>query len=228
MKVCPYCREALSRKDAEKDHLPPQGIFPDLKPQNLITVLCCPGCHDLLSDGDEPLAVMVGTGLSRTDKVKDLTTRANRSLKKGSWFRDSLREAALQAEPRLGMLNGKLDVVYSVKLSGDGVSPAINTSLVRIAKGLIFKRNPEWDSRNYRFRVCQFDETNPWKSVRIFAELGTLQEEVIKDVEVFVARWGWAIDKPEYGVFVMTFYGGLHFAIFMSPNDQPEWDQPSS
>ncbi len=50
MKKCIYCN---STENLTKDHIPPKCFFPDPKPSNLISVVCCKKCNNDFGRDDE-------------------------------------------------------------------------------------------------------------------------------------------------------------------------------
>ena len=49
-KLCVYCH---SSEDLTRDHIPPKSLFPTPRPTDLITVTCCPECHQEFTGDDE-------------------------------------------------------------------------------------------------------------------------------------------------------------------------------
>lgn len=47
--LCVYCH---SPQNLNRDHIPPKSLFPQPRPQNLITVLCCRECHKIFNEND--------------------------------------------------------------------------------------------------------------------------------------------------------------------------------
>jgi hypothetical protein len=98
---CAYCgREA----PITKDHIPPQNLFPDPKPSNLITVPCCEECRSAWSDDDEyfRLAVVSASNQydgSHAEKVNETVLRSLRKPNKGGFAR-LVRESLMKIDVR--------------------------------------------------------------------------------------------------------------------------------
>lgn len=53
--LCIYCQE---REATTRDHVPPKGLFPSPKPNNLITVPCCDPCNAGFKNNDEYFLIL--------------------------------------------------------------------------------------------------------------------------------------------------------------------------
>ncbi|SCY44441.1 HNH endonuclease [Desulfoluna spongiiphila] len=82
---CIYCGNYFDQSEITKDHIPPKNIFRKPRPNNLITVPCCSGCHSKTTQDDEyfRLNVVMKDENPSKPEVTPLYEAILRGLKRG-------------------------------------------------------------------------------------------------------------------------------------------------
>lgn len=148
MKTCYLCHRAEPEVVINPDHVPPQSIFGDPKPRNLIQVDCCRQCNGDFSQIDRKvknlLAMCIGDS---TDKQKVFPKTLN-DLKNAEWkFAKRLAAGFRQTVIRI---YDKNSVALAIDLSDDEID-ILNRFLVRVVKGLLRHYYPSYDYRSDEF-----------------------------------------------------------------------------
>lgn len=99
---CAFCG---LEKPITRDHIPPKALFPDPKPQDLITVPCCEGCRAGWSDDDEYFRFIVISSCAELgdERVERVNQTLLRSFKKetkagfAAMVRESLRQIEIMS-----------------------------------------------------------------------------------------------------------------------------------
>jgi hypothetical protein len=160
MKHCYLCGEHLIKnKNKSKDHVPPDCIFPQDKPPNLITVSCCKGCNE---------------------KYKDVGQIAQRDILRSRKWRDVFLSYTKQ-HPTLVDNNGNPQLVF--EFDDNELKPW----LVRLVKGLSYKLNGTRISDAATFEIEKYAQFIPQPSdtfpmergleFRPYFVYGVMQEE---------------------------------------------------
>lgn len=132
--VCAYCGKS---RLTTRDHVPPQGIFPHPRPENLVTVPICSKCNRGTSEDDEYFRDMVAM------HVKAANHPAARAVLPSIWRSfDRSQAAGLRAD-----LRSKMQAVARVSPLGlyAGTVLKVDINMVRIhavaeriARGLFY------------------------------------------------------------------------------------------
>jgi hypothetical protein len=133
MKQCYLCGEPLKKNiNKSKDHTPPECIFPNEKPKNLITIPCCIACNREFSPIDEKLrnffAVLAG------DKSGEIGKLAQNEVLKKRRLRNEFLSYTKE-HPSLVDDNGNPRLVFYFN------DEELERWLIRVVKGLFFKCN---------------------------------------------------------------------------------------
>ncbi len=205
---CAYCgREA----PITKDHIPPQNLFPDPKPSNLITVPCCEECRSGWSDDDEyfRLAVVSASNQydgSHAEKVNETVLRSLRKPNKGGFarlVRESLMEIDVRTEA--GIYLGTAGGLAINKKRFDQVAE-------RIIRGLFWheKRYPVPTGYEVTNRFSQFG-LGP-----VLDALGNVRFASWRNIGngVFLYTFAPTDEDPDSMVWLSVFYQRLPFAGF--------------
>ena len=211
--TCPYCREQLRHCDSERDHVPPKGLFPHPRPSNLLTIRCCPKCHDSLSQGDEPLKAMGGLGVFRNNDAHQLVDGVYRGLDRNPWWKKPLVDAALKRQSVDLIVDSEIVRLPKIQISGE-VAEAINTSLKRTVVGLLHDWEPTRIVSLKDVEILQVPEENPEILRRVFGEMPLRFHKSLG--KSFRAAWDFANDSSAAGAMVLSFYDGLHFVAFVN------------
>ncbi len=87
MKQCYLCGEELIKnRNKSKDHVPPDCIFPQDKPRNLITIPCCKNCNEEFAQLDEKMRNFLA--ILAIDKSGDVGQIAKRNVLKSQKRRE--------------------------------------------------------------------------------------------------------------------------------------------
>ena len=206
---------SLHPKHATNDHVPPDGIFNDPKPTNLITVPCCHQCNARHSDFDEQLRVMaaleisVDTGGKRIaiEKVFGSTMKNLRQPEFILQLARSMRDKEIQTPAGTKRVS-----VYSVKKSG------IEEGVRNIVKGLLKHYYPEFPCDDQQFEVLDIHSAT---LLRPDAQLQlTVCREMIGKTIAEVRGcfgefryWRHVEAGNQVGVWLLVFYSALAFIV---------------
>lgn len=214
--VCPYCRRHIRKRDSQRDHVPPKSIFPNPKPQNLKTVRCCAKCHREQSKGDEILKVIAAFGLVRSRHSKLIKPEADRAYARPSWWRSALQNGAREANPIQFKLGDMQISAIATPLPASITIP-LDETVRRIAIGLLFDHDPNWDATIHTFEVRQIREH---ELTTVFQEameiIGPLRYRLVLHEQIFCAAWDFVEGDSDVGMMVMSFFGGLVFMVNFS------------
>ena len=158
MAQCYICGIELTRKkNCEKDHVPPACIFPvDHKPTNLFTVLCCTSCHDKFDVLDERMRNYLAL-LAITE-----SGNAGSKAKKAVLRSPKLREEFIshtKNHPSLKDNNGNPRLLFYFD------NEELNQWLIRIVKGLYFRRHKCRIDDDYVYKVEKLPQLTPQPSM---------------------------------------------------------------
>ena len=165
-------------KNKSKDHVPPDCIFPEDKPSNLITVPCCIKCNNEYQHLDEKmrnfLALIAGDNSSSVGKI------AQKEVFRSQKWKDVFLSYTKQ-HPEL------IDNVGNPRLVFYFDDNELNTWLVRIVKGLFYKLRGNRISKDATFKVEKYPQFVPQPSdsfpmengleFRPYFVYGVIQEE---------------------------------------------------
>lgn len=132
--VCIYCGET---DDITKDHIPPKCLFPNPRPNNLITVPSCKKCNSGFSFDDEyfRLVLTIREDTFESETVQKMYPSVLRSLGKSNkiGFRKGLLESTFKTEhfSKAGLFLGYKEG-YKIDLT------RLENVISRVIKGLYF------------------------------------------------------------------------------------------
>ncbi|MDQ8192690.1 HNH endonuclease, partial [Roseibacillus persicicus] len=215
---CPYCRGEIPWKESEKDHVPPKSIFHTPPPKNLITVKCCPDCHDNYSKGDDLLKLLVSTGKFRRKAVRSNLPSIKRSIDYNPWWLEELIEAQKAAESKVVITENGYTIGKIQTLQGES-KEAVKRSIWRIAVGLIFKKDSDFNAAALNYSMLFARDENPWEFHDEVANLSPFPFEVELGGGDFYAKWVFPDDSREHCIIYLSFYGGANCVIFFTPPD---------
>jgi hypothetical protein len=218
-KICAYCG---SPDVTSRDHVPPDDLFPDPKPSDLITVPCCAGCHADTSKDDENFRLR----LCLSEQVGDHPdAAANRDIV----FRSLHRREAERLKH--SFLNDIRPVsVFSQGGIFIGQQTGYNAELARIyrvvsrtVRGLFFFETHRVLRKDYDAEVFCNDRL----SAQPASDLETLQQTILIPLtqiqpkvignNVFSYRVHLDTTDPDLSVWALLFYGGVPFLVFTWP-----------
>jgi hypothetical protein len=152
----------------------------------------------------------------RSVEAKDIENDMNRALNRKSWWRQMIAESAAQAIRKDLVLQGVSLQAHFIKIPKE-INEAIDTTIRRIAIGLLFDQNPLWDATRSKFIVHQVQENQLETLDKTLHGLLPLPNVCSLGSTEFHAAWGFAKETPYAGVMLMAFYGGLVFVVFFNP-----------
>ncbi len=213
--TCAYCRNEIRQCDSQRDHVPPKALFSPPRPSNLVTVRCCDTCHRDLSSGDEALRSFAALSWGTTASAKGLKTLSDRAHSRDPWWFAELKECARKSSPIPNPHNDK-EELREIQLSG-GIATAIHGTLIRTVRGLLFDHDPGFDTRAIKFEPFQSKPVNLDQFAEVAQGLGPLRFRKVFGEGAFGAIWDFAVEDPNIGVMIMSFFGRLNFTVFFGP-----------
>ena len=155
-KYCYLCGEKLIKNvNRSKDHVPPDCIFPDDKPDNLITVPCCIRCNEEFDPLDTKMRNF--TAILAGDQSSDAGDKAQRvvlSSKKLS------QEFLTYAKPHPTLTNDDGEPLLIFNFAAEELSKW----LIRIVKGLYYWKYRTRINEHAIFNAKVHPEIRPPKS----------------------------------------------------------------
>lgn len=155
MKYCYLCGNRLKKNDNKsKDHVPPECIFPQEKPANLITIFCCSNCNGAFKQLDQKMrnffAIIAGDKSGIVGKKAQYEILRSRKL--SSEFFSYTKE-----HPSLTDDQGNPRLVFYFSYE------ELNRWLIRVVKGLSFRRNKAriGESAIYKVEILSQFEPQP-------------------------------------------------------------------
>lgn len=223
VRMCAYCRVEFHRKHLTKDHIPPQGIYGKewRKGKVLPWVDCCYSCREGQAKGDEALKAIIGMGLIRTGASASVRDDVSRSLDRQTWWRKLLVAQMSESGSTQVSVSG---LVGTRILLGSEFSQSTDDSVQRTARGLLFLRHPDFDTRDFVFETFQYTEDMIDKVQKLITDLvdaSTGPPYGLKVEDAFFAGW-WLGGQPiNTGIMLQNYFGGLNFFVFFYHRDHP-------
>ena len=180
----------------EKDHVPPDCIFPaDNKPQNLFTVRCCSSCHDEFDVLDERMrnyiAILAGSESGEVgEKALRVLQRSPKLLRK--FFSHTKEHPSLLDDDG----NSRLLFYFN--------DDELNRWLVRIVKGLYFRKHKQIIEENHKYKIEKLSELIPQPSMTFPMDEGLeLRPYFVYGV----------IQEPNLDYWLLIFYDSIMFSV---------------
>jgi hypothetical protein len=196
MKYCYLCGEPLKKNiNKSRDHTPPDSIFPNEKPKNLITIPCCRRCNGEFSPIDEKMrnffAILAG------DKSGEIGKLAQNIILSKKRLRDEFISYTKE-HPSLIDDNGKTRLVFYFN------DEELERWLIRVVKGLFFHHNKQRIDEKTIFQVKKYNDLLPQPSHTFPMERGL----------EFRPYFVYGVIKEEISDFwVLIFYDHLMFSV---------------
>jgi hypothetical protein len=205
---CTYCgRQGL----VTRDHVPPRSIFPDPKPQRLVTVPACEGCNEAFKVDDEYFRTFVITGNFQNLAARNLWDRKIIGSPNAETIRRILRRSMKDFELRSpgGLYLGKapavcLDARRTLRIAA------------RIVLGLWwyhYRTRPEPSIKIYAGRIWKLDGMEPILNACRRSSIGG---------DVFAYAHGVPSEDTNQSVWFLQFFGGLTFFVLAVRRQQIE------
>jgi hypothetical protein len=193
---CYLCGDDLIKnQNKSKDHVPPDCIFPENKPLNLITVPCCTNCNKKYQQLDERMRdyfVLVSG-----EKSGDARDILRRKLSRNPRWLDVILSYTKE-HPTLVENTGNPRRVFYFD---DG---ELNPWLIRVVKGLFYKRSKTRISDFAKFTVYKYPQIIPQPSYTFPMENGLEYRPYF--------TYG-VISEQNNDFWVLVFYDYLMFSV---------------
>lgn len=203
-----HCYLCGEEHNLTREHIPPKGLFPEPRPSDLITVPCCAKCNHSNHKADERFRLFVSSAFNRNAAGTTIWNKKvlQRTIKKGRqrpFVSQMLRSAAMiRRNGPFGLLSAPYVTVPQAE---------ITPTLVRVAKGLLYRHFPKVPRNHLRFDVRQIDQLH----------LNDIIPNIVRPLRygergggVF-RYWGNVIpDAQDAGVWILLFYDASGFAVF--------------
>jgi hypothetical protein len=156
MKQCYLCGEPLKKNNNKsRDHTPPDSIFPNEKPKNLITIPCCIACNAEFAPIDEKMrnffAILAGDKSGEIGKLAQNVVLTKRSLRHE--FLSYTKE-----HPSLVDNNGNPRLVFYFN------DEELECWLIRVVKGLFYHHNKHRIDERTTYHVKKYTDLLPQPS----------------------------------------------------------------
>ena len=213
-KLCVYCR---SPHNLDHDHIPPKSLFPPPRPENLITVPCCPKCHKEFNENDAYFRnyLIFSPQCSWHPAARQLKEVGLRSLQDSN-----------VGEPSNPYIH-TVDKFFHT-MSHSGLAPGLGTTVtvdddrigdavVRIVVGLFWVENKKYLPDDYEVEVIgSYDtEYSNWPVQQSVHRLLSVVEPVNIGDGVFQYWWSWDKQAPpgeaHQSDWLLRFYEGTTF-----------------
>lgn len=211
-KSCIYCG---SFENITRDHVPPKNIFPDPKPENLITVPSCKKCNQTAGKDDEyfRLVFSIRHDLFHHEEIQKNWDKVKRGLsrKEGQGLRIDLMNnlKLLDAYSKGGIYLGKIPG-YNVDMK------RISGVVERVMKGAFYLHKKYSLPRNIKvaaysvqdMQITDHETVDLYNNLVRFVAVSSLQSY---GKGVFNYKIRFLEDKSDVGVFLSTFYDKAAF-----------------
>src|SRR5712691_521330 len=192
--ICGYCGSASA---TTRDHIPPKGIFPPPRPDELITVPSCASCNQGASDSDELfrayLSLHVGVETPSTGRLWEPALRGIRRNRR-------LHQRLLTDLERV-WLTTPSGVIYGQGQRGRWDSEAHDATIERMIRGLYFHHYREVLGNRVRVKAHWFRGLTP----DLLEATAECEQRSVGD-DQFVYRFGRASDAPLHSIWLVEFH----------------------
>jgi hypothetical protein len=201
------------------DHVPPKGLFPKPRPDNLIKVPCCFICNNKHSGFDERLRMVASMPFDRNDA--------------GPRILHEKGEGKTLAEGRQRQFAGKL--IASMKATPEYPklpvmrveTPEFEEGMIRITKGLLFALHPGFDYFSSMFRAEAIQPQPFDAQLRLMAGLKRQGQHFERGQRVFQC-WRNVETSQRVGCWMLVFYECFGFFVFHTNGSEPDCLKPQS
>lgn len=201
-KPCAICGIVCER--ITMDHIPFDGIFPDPKPQDPITVPACKECNEKTSLDEEYFRAVITPGSFHSNSAKELV---DQKIIKGFRQKPALLRSIMK--------NTKKVDVYSQGGIYMGEQPAIQYEpqriknvIEKIVRGLFWYEKGEPLGSNY---IVERFTLNPPYDNKTKAGIASLPLKKVGDGEVFSYRVLMDKENPRIGCWFLMFFNEILF-----------------
>ncbi len=202
---CILIKSTKNRKgNASKEHVPPQGLFPDHLKQQLITVPCCEPCNNGHADTDELLLLLAGSAWNGMKAME-------------------IREKVLKSVRGEGGLRKHMPYILKSRVTDSSGTdwikwpPHMRETIPRMAKGLLYKFYGVRDFSQDSFRICVMSEgmrdsllaeCTPQSIHRIERGSGVFRADIVVETDARQVALLW----------LQFFQGATYYVLYLTPN----------
>ena len=198
--------------DLTSEHVIPKVLFPEPRPNNLITTEACRKCNEGFSKDDALFAVWLSASLARSNA--------------GAWvWENKALMSILKRSPALATQfisdSDKADVLTVAGLAEVDIlripQARLERVLVRSAKGLLRVLDPSFDYETLQFQIHRL-----WPSeegVAFIREAAATMSYLERGTSVFRCLYGTTPEPNRSAAFVFIFYDAVGFNIFGMPRN---------
>ncbi len=204
------CFNCGTPDDLTDDHIPPEGFFPEPKPNNLITVRACKTCNNGFSKDDEAFRLWVSSSVFRNEAGDTIwNTHVIPSFAK----RNGKLAKNIQPYLKFKEVEGMVGMGIKLKVPTFSIpEDRAQKFLIRTTKGLLRRFHPEYDYSEVEFVALHVPPTI--EGVKTATELTGMLAYDQRGNGVFRFWRGFPEDAPKKGVWVYLFYDGACFVVF--------------
>ena len=212
-------RGRLQDSHATKDHVPPDGLFCDPKPSNLITVPCCHKHNRKHGGVDERLRMLASLEITRNEgREKILSEKVFGSTLKKLRQPHFVAQVAGSLRDGLVITNaGHVPVaVFTVQ------AQEVFDCVADITRGLLAHFHPGFDYRGHHFMVLDFHSAtlakgNASQQLKIIREMLTKTQADHRGNFDEFRFWRQVEPENRRGVWLLVFYEAVAFTVFHMP-----------
>jgi hypothetical protein len=217
---CVYCGQI---RELDRDHVPPENLFPKPRPSNLVTVPSCRVCNKRFSSDDEYFRTALSLTLdpSQDPRLQQIVDKALRSFKRpesAGLTRTFLRTFnKVELRGPSGLYYGKA-TTYTVDLV------RVRRTCNRIVRGLYFK---EMGHRLPSDAFTHTEVVRPITDPKIldenFENIQVVANRPAKAIgtELFFYKYVIAEDEPLASIWLLNFYHKILVLGLSVPNRPP-------
>ncbi len=200
-KQCYLCGTTLIKNfNRSKDHVPPDCIFPESKPKDLITVPCCINCNQEYKMLDEKMKNFIS--IIAGEKSSDAGEKSKHEIIRSSKLRNNFLSYAK-------LHTSSTDNVGNPRLLFHFKKDELYKWIVRIVKGLYFDHHKASINKRSIFKVKPHPELSPQPSETF------PMEEGLKFRPYFVYGTVKNDNKLDSNYWVLIFYDHLIFTVLV-------------
>lgn len=207
-KSCYLC--GATDKPLTADHVIPKVLFPQPRPNNLITEDACESCNNGLSKDDALFAVYLSAALGGNDAAKWVwNNKAVKSiLAKSPALATQLVADATKSEILTEIGVAEVDVL---RISEERLQRVI----FRVAKGLIRHLDPTFVYTNYAFDLQRLWPTK--ETADVIQEYAARMTYMERGDAVFRCLFGITPNEPKHAMFIFIFFDSVGFIVSAQP-----------
>jgi hypothetical protein len=186
------------------DHVPPKGLFPEPRPDNLIEVPCCFSCNNKHSGFDERLRIVAVMAFDRNkigqkildEKVIGSTMEKGRQME----FIKKILATMQPVRDQPGLIHAKIE------------AQEFKEGMIQITKGLLFTLHPTFNYRGSNFRVESVHPRSSDEQLRLMAMLK--QGEYFQRGSGVFQCWRCVDESKGGGAWMLVLYDCFAFFVF--------------